>query len=348
MIDVAKASGVSIATVDRVLNGRGGVRSESARRVLTWARRLNIDRALDRVPLRWLRIAVVMQNPKNPYYHNLKQGFRLAQEAHESRRVMCLVHYFPDLRPATIARTILRAAENADGLLIVSYDHPQISAALRGVSRTIPVVTMASDLPESGRIFYVGSDNFGAGRVAGELLGRFLGPEGGQVLVVTGLKEFIGHVEREAGLRWVLDRRFPSARVVAAVESRERREGLIRLILDEFQRWPDLRGIYNISVGDGEIAEALSRLGMTGRVALVGHELTDTTRRLLAEGRMDAVIDQSPQVEAMLAVELLLRHHGRLPDLSQTSETPIAIYLRESLPDKRALARPAEPLSGTR
>jgi len=333
MDDVARAAGVSIATVDRVLNGRGGVRAERARSVLTWARRLKLDRALDRMPLRWLRVAIVMQNPRNPYYHNLKLGFRLAQQAHESQRVMCLVNYFPDLRPRSIARTITRAAVNADGLLIVSYDHPEISAALRSVSKSIPVVTIASDLPDSGRIGYVGSDNLGAGRVAGELLGRFLGREGGEILVVTGLKEFIGHAEREAGLRWVLDRRFPECEVVNVVESRERRERISHLIEGSFEKFPHLRGIYNISVGDGEIADTLSRLGLTDRVALVGHELTDTTRRLLVEGRMDAVIDQSPQVETMLALEVLLRHHGRLPEFSQPLETPIAIYLRESLPE---------------
>jgi LacI family transcriptional regulator len=346
MEDVAAAAGVSLATVDRVLNGRGGVRAQKARGVLSWARRLNIDRALDSVPLRWLRIAVVIQNPKNLYYHNLKLGFRQAQEAHRAQRVMCLVHYFPDLKPATIARTILKAAQNADGLLIVSYDHPEISAALRKVSRSIPVATLASDLPGSGRIGYVGSDNTAAGRVAGELLGRFLGSEGGEVLVVMGLKDFIGHAEREAGLRAVLERRFPNCRVMAAVESKERLEGIGRLVQGAFTRFPRLRGIYNISVGDGEIADSIARLGLTGNVVLVGHELTDTTRRLLFEGRMDAVIDQSPQMEALLAVELMLRHYDRLPGGAQPLETPIAIYLRESLPETALPASIASVLPG--
>ena len=38
--DVAEAAGVSPATVDRVLNGRGGVSPDKEKRVLDWARRL--------------------------------------------------------------------------------------------------------------------------------------------------------------------------------------------------------------------------------------------------------------------------------------------------------------------
>lgn len=330
--DVAAAAQVSVATVDRVLNGRGGVRQERARRVLEWARKLKIDRALEDLPMRWLRIAILVQNPSNPYHASLKTAFQGAQRAYEAQRVMCLLHYFDSLEPAAVARAIHRASEKADGLVILSYDHPRITAALKTISKRIPIVTVASDLPASGRIAYVGSDNRVAGRVAGELMGRFLGPQGGQILVVSGMHDFIGHEERESGFRGVLRRRFPNCEVVATVESQEQQERTEKLTRETFKRFPNLRGIYNISVGSRGIAAALKALGKGGDVILISHEMTEVHRELLTDGLMDAVLDQNPQVEALRAVQLLLHYNRRVPDAEVPLETPVTIYLRENLP----------------
>src|SRR5690606_2697018 len=136
---------------------------------------------------------------------------------------------------------------------------------------------------------YVGSDNRVAGRVAGELMGRFLGPQGGQVMVVTGMHDYIGHEERESGFRAVLAPRFPACEVVATAESQEQPERTEKLTRDALKRFPDLRGIYNISVGSRGIANALSALGRGGKVALISHEMHDIHRELLTDGLMDAV-----------------------------------------------------------
>jgi LacI family transcriptional regulator len=330
--DVANAAQVSIATVDRVLNGRGGVKPERARRVLEWARKLKIDRALEDLPMRWLRIAVLLQNPSNPYHGNLKNGFQMAQRAYEAQRIMCLPTYFDSLEPAAVARTIRRAAERADGLVTCIFDHPRITAALREVSKKVPVVTVASDIPASGRLAYVGSDNRVAGRVAGELMGRFLGPQGGQVLVVTGMHDYIGHEERESGFRAVLGSRFATCEVVATVESQEQPERTEKLAREAFKKFPNLRGIYNISVGSRGIANALRALGKAGKAVHISHEMTDIHRELLTDGLMDAVLDQNPQMEALRAIQLLLHYNRRVPDTEVPLETPVAIYLRENLP----------------
>jgi len=284
MADIARAAAVSEATVDRVLNGRGGVSREKEMRVLEWARKLKIDRALEAVSVRWLRIAILMQQPVAPYYVHLKQGFEVAQKTFESQRVICAVTYFESLDASRVAQTIRHATQKADALIIVAYEHPDITAALRHASHAMPVITLASDLPGTGRLAYVGIDNRCAGRVAGELMGRFIGDAGGKVLVMTGMHDFLGHEERESGFRSVLRRRFPGCDIVETVESREQSALTERLTRDAFRRYPDLRGIYNISVGDEGIAAALRALDRVRSTVLIGHELNESSRRLLIEG----------------------------------------------------------------
>lgn len=47
--------------------------------------------------------------------------------------------------------------------------------ALRQAAKLMPVVTMVDDLPNRGRLAYVGPDNRQIGQAAGESMGRFMG-----------------------------------------------------------------------------------------------------------------------------------------------------------------------------
>lgn len=105
---------------------------------------------------------------------------------------------------------------------------------------------------------------------------------------------------------------------------------------DAFKKYPALRGIYNLSVGDEGIARALKALKREHATTLIGHELTAISRALLAEGVMDAVLDQSPFVEAVRAVEVILAHYNRGAAASLPLQTPMSIYLQANLPPATA------------
>ncbi|SEJ85239.1 transcriptional regulator, LacI family [Paraburkholderia diazotrophica] len=332
MDDVAKAAGVSYATVERVLNGRGGVSRAKEASVLDAARKLKIDRALHEVSARWLRIAIVTQKPTSPYYVALRQGFELAQKSFETFRVLCNVTFFDDLEPPSLASVIARVSQKADAMIVVAYEHPLVIDAVSRVAKKIPVVCVASDLPDCGRLAYVGIDNRCAGRIAGELMGRFVGPAGGQILVIAGLRTYLGHEQRDGAFRAVLRRRFPACDVVATVESRENERSTERLTRDAFGKYPGLKGIYNLSVGDEGIARALRAMKCQDSTVVIGHELSPVSRALLIEGVVDAVLDQSPFVEAIRAVEVILNHYNRGTTSGLPLQTPISIYLQENLP----------------
>jgi len=330
MTDVAHEAGVSLSTVDRVLNGRGGVTPEKATRIYSAARRLKLDRSLAHRPSRVLRVAVLIQPPANPFHAALRQGIDVASRLHADLSLQFLVHHVDPNNPARIAAQIRAQAASCDGLIVTSPDHPLVTAALREGSARIPVVTLSDDVADSGRAAHVGPDDVRAGRTAGDLMGRLLRPQGGHVVMIIGLAGLRGHREREAGFRSVLAQFYPETTISEVIESREEqdRAGLIAhraLVAD-----PGVRGIYLCTTGAQELVRSLQRLGQHGRVALIVHELTDSRRALLRQRAVDAVIDQNPALEAQVAVETIARLFGRMEGDPCSTVTDIRIYMPEN------------------
>lgn len=330
LADVAAAAGVSSATVDRVLNGRGGVSPDKEKRVLESARKLQLDRNLERRPTRIVRIGVVMQNPSNPFYAALRQAFVNTNALYLGASIQVSLHYFDATSPKETAKLLAKTGQTHDALIVILPDHPLITAALRETVGRIPVVTMVSDLPLPGKLAYVGLDNRAAGRTAGELMGRFVGAQGGDIVVVSGLQSFIGQGEREMGFRSVLAERYPQCRLVAVVETREQPERAGELVSHILRERSHVAGIYNLSTGDGSIAAALKAFRCEEKTVFITHELTAERKALLLEGVIDAVLDQNPELEAMTVMKLLARHFGRNDEKDIRTHTQIGIHLRES------------------
>src|SRR5260370_12013503 len=271
LADVGVGAGVSISTVDRVVNNRCGVEPLKERKVLEWARTLKLDRALDLKPTRILRFAVIMERPSNPFYASLGAAVARANERFSASSIRCSIYSADVLAPTKTAELIRQVAASCDAIVIVYPEIAEVSAALAEVSETKPVVTLVSDMPRSGRMAYVGLDNRSAGRVAGELMARFIGRDGGEIILVSGLHSFIGHEEREMGFRSVLRERHNNCRVVAGLESREQTDTSRELVRDVLRARPNIAGIYNVSAGNRAIATSLRDMRLADRVDFITH-----------------------------------------------------------------------------
>ncbi len=328
--DVARLAGVSTATVDRVLNDRGGVKPEKEAQVLSAARRLKLDRNLTRRYSRVLRIAVLIQSPANPFHAALHDAYAAASRAYADLNLQFLIHHIPPDDPRAISAAIRRVGPRHDGLILTSRNDARIAAATREVARNIPVVTVATDLPDSGRWAYVGPDDRRAGRVAGDLMGRFLAPGGGDVIMIAGLLSLVGQKEREAGFREVFREHYPACRLSAVLESGESAERAGPLIIEAFRENPAIRGVYHATAGAREAVAALRSLGRDKDAVFVAHELTADRRALLKARAIDAIIDQNPEIEARAATEVMARFLGRMDGVPATTITAFQIYTAEN------------------
>lgn len=327
--DVARVAGVSPATVDRVLNARGGVAKDKEARVLTAARQLRLDRALDLRAARTLRVAAFLQPPENPFHAVLAQAFADQNKGPNPYNLQTKVYFVgPDDSPA---KTIARIAPNYDALIVSQPQDPALARALQTLAADgVPMISLATRIMAEG-VTHVGPDDYRTGRVAGELVGRCLGRAGGTVLAIAGHLSMAGQAARCEGFRDVLAERFPRCRLLPLGESRDSGSRAAALVGDALTAHPDLGAIYNASAGTVPIADLLTRRGLAGQVMFFTHELISERRALLANGVLDAVLDQDPVKEVAIALHVVADAFGRSPLKVESTEPPVRIYFRESL-----------------
>lgn len=330
MDDVAAAAGVSRITVDRVLNGRGGVKPETEKQVIAAAKSLGVDRALNMVPTRILRIGVVLQNNTNSYYAKLREGFVRTVQQYKRYNIRVSFWYFEQITPEAAIRTLNKAAAECEGLVVILFDNPAVVEKVTEIAARMPVVTVASDLPNTGRVDYVGSNALQEGRTAGALMGRFLGREGGDVMIIVGFHQLLEHEQREVGFRSVLRRNYPNCEIVACFQSYEQ-EDIRKDFRKLLQQFPGLKGIYNMSVGNPVLGEELKAIGRDQEVVIITHTVTPERVALMNDGVIDAIIDREPFMDARRAIEIQLYKAGRFAAEDISAAQRPQIFLRENV-----------------
>ncbi len=327
MQDVAARAGVGIATVDRVLNERGSVRVDTARRVIEAARALGLRRTLPALYARRPRLDVLLARPETPFLARLQQAFaRIATTLDPS--VIIQRSTFDQAKPRLVAQRIRESA--AEGLILYCEEHAAILEAIRGLARRgLPMICLTTDLPTAQRLAYVGIDHTRAGRTAA-LFAALASHGAGSALVLTSNLGYRAHKERLAGFEAGLLEHAPAMRMLPVLHGRDDRDACYRLVSRALRATPGLAAIYNTGGANRAVAAALRESGRAGQVAFVGHELTEASAALLHERVMTLAIDQAPELQARRAVEILLKHLGMFEQELQHGGIPFTLHTREN------------------
>lgn len=336
MNDIARVAGVSLATVDRVLNARPGVRSVTIEKVNKAINELGYVRdtaAANLARKRLYRLLFIIPDSANE--------FMIALDHAIAAQAATLVHQRTTLQRLSVPpfdpRAVVDALdaldpETTDGVAVIGVETPAVRDAVkRARAKGIAVVALVSDLPSSERDHFVGIDNIAAGRTAARLMGRFVrGP--GRILVITGSRLARDHLERRKGFDALMAEEFSELEVVASIEGRDD-PALIRQMLPEiFATYPDLRGIYSSAAGNPGLIQYLEETGPHEGLVVVAHELTPASRAALQEGTFDAIINQDTGHIVRSATRLLRATLDNVPFDDTQERIRIDIYLKENLP----------------
>lgn len=337
--DIAQAAGVSLATVDRVLNARPGVRAQTVARVNEAIARLGYVRDVAAANLARRRnydLVFVLPDAGSRLVTALRAAVAEAAAIAELDRTRVRVLGFPPEDPHALAALLRGLEGEADGVAVMAPETPPLRDAIRRLKTAgAAVAALVSDLPNTERDHFVGVDNVAAGRTAAVLMGRFLGREGGAVMVLGGSMLLRESIERRLGFDAALAQGYPGARALPSLEGHEDPATTARIVAAQMAAHADVAGVYALGAGLRALLAALRDAPPRpcGRPRVViAHELTAHSRAALVEGAVDAVITQDLGHIARSALRVLrAKSDGAAIDPAQ-ERIRIEIVIRENLP----------------
>nr|WP_196223575.1 LacI family DNA-binding transcriptional regulator [Roseibium sp. RKSG952] len=334
--DIARVAGVSLATVDRVLNRRPGVRAVTVQKVQKAIDELGYVRdtaAANLARNRLYNFLFVLPDTDNEFVEAISS--QIAEQSRDQfiERTRIVIRNVAPFEPQDIVN-ILDAVDSLDidGVAVFGPETPSVRDAVKRLrDKGVPVVALVSDLPSSERDHFVGIDNVSAGRTAAQLMGRFVHREG-KVLVLTGSRLARDHLERRQGFDLVVAEEFPNLEVVASVEGRDDPDLIYKMMPEIFETYPDLVGIYSSAAGNAGLIQFLSENKLSKDLVIIAHELTPLSREALTLGTFDALISQDTGHIVRSAVRLLRATSDKVPFNKAQERIRIDIYLKENLP----------------
>ncbi|CUH44785.1 Degradation activator [Ruegeria atlantica] len=334
--DIARVAGVSLATVDRVLNRRPGVRAVTVEKVQQAINELGYVRDTAAANLARQRIynfLFVLPDTDNEFVEALSKQIVEQSRDQLIERTRMKIQRVAPFDPQEIVE-ILDALDSRDidGVAVFGPETPSVRDAVkRARDKGVPVVALVSDLPSSDRDHFIGIDNVSAGRTAAQLMGRFVHRKG-KVLVLTGSRLARDHLERRQGFDLVIAEDFPHLEVVASVEGRDDPELIYKMMPEIFETYPDLVGIYSSAAGNAGLIQFLSDGNISKDLVIIAHELTPLSREALSRETFDALISQDSGHLVRSAVRLLRATSDKVPFNKAQERIRIDIYLKENLP----------------
>ena len=235
-----------------------------------------------------------------------------------------------------------------DGIILIPYTmEGEMSMIQYGIEKDIPILTLDNTVTTSSQartIGYVGADHELMGRQAGELLiasleKRFGDKESWKVLYLTGVPNSSGAVDRDKGIRSVLEAD-SRIEIVAEYNGEFTLEKARSIMEDCLLVYPDLDGVIcqNDLMAEG-VCQALDAADRTGEIAIVGIDGMRTVVERIAAGQMDGTVIQYPSMilDAVQRMEDYLGGARTLTYNTFEETTPIddgnaADYLADDLP----------------
>ena len=337
--EIAERAGVHRATVDKVLHNRVGVSDEVRMKVQRIIKEMGYTpnpagRVLQKQGNRYHIEAILVEVDALPF---LKAGIEkgIHNQVGFDIEVTYSISKFQDAerQKEFIDHAI---AARADGIIISPINSERVRRAIdRAVDSGIPVVTTNADIDGTKRTCCVGIDNRKAARIAGRLMGQFLGGRGKIAVVSSAVASENNNYYvriRENEFADFIHREYPDMKIVTTVDSFEDSRITYEKTVQLLQAYQDLQGIYITCGGVSQVGRALEESGRAKDIRVLAYEDYPEVVELIRKDVIDCTIAGEIQKQGELPVQIIMDHivFGKTPEAGHIF-TETRILVKESL-----------------
>jgi LacI family transcriptional regulator len=310
LTDLAKAAGVSIATVDRVINRRLPVSEDTASRVVQAAEGIGyhatslIKRRMHEMPPR--RFGFLLQKP-DAFYRQLGQELANATRASTAVEGKAQIEFIEDVVPSIIAERILLAAKKADAIAVVAMDHPLVNEAVEAViAQKKPVFTLLSNITTPACSGHFGADSRKCGRIAGWTISR-LAHKPGKIGILVGSHRYLNQDLSEISFRTYMREHAPGFQLLEPIINLDDERIAYEAVTDMIGSNADLVGVYVSGGGQEGLIRALREARPQSKFVAVCNELTPATRAALHDSVIDLALGTPFAALSRLVVDAMAK-----------------------------------------
>lgn len=310
--DLAEASGVSVSTVNRVLNRPESVRQSTRERVMGAAEEIGfyglgtIEHSV-RTGQQTHKLGILLLQKGRRFYRNLGDAMENEATTRSSDVVRLQLKYLDDLSPEKVAEQLVVLGKTCEAVAVVAAQHPVVADAIDHVlDMGVPVVSLIGPLSARGNVSFVGLDNWKVGRTAAWAFVSMV-REPGKIGILLGNYRYQNQEMNESGFRSYFREHSTEFKLLEPLATYESAAAARSLVEEMFQAHPDLRGLY---ISGGGITGALAALRDAPKrddFVSVGYELFDETRAALIDGTLSMVISHPMETFAKETIETLIK-----------------------------------------
>lgn len=334
--EIAALAGVSRGTVDRVLNNRGSVNPATAEKIN------EIVKALDYKPnkaglalaaqKKKLKLGVILFSTDNPFFSDVLKGVNEKAKDLAGYNCTVLVKQIPINVEAQLNAIDELLREEVNGIALAPHNDDRIRVRINELyDHGIPVVTLNTDIENSRRIAYVGSNYTKSGATAAGLL-RLMTHGTVHIGIITGSSDILCHTERIAGFTSTLKPYQDRMHIVSIVETHDDEIESYEQTSHLLKEHPEVNALFFAAGGVYGGCRAVTSLGYTDRLCVIAFDKADTTEQFLRKGVLSAVICQQPRIQGRKPLDLLFTYltSGELPD-NEYNYTAVDIRILENI-----------------